>query len=86
MEFLHYCLSLPGLTPSHFFAPVPSQNLDFRVICRRLFVFNDLRCNVFVNFVDIGGIVDQHSRNYRSSGEPKCYIMYYNNFGLAYGA
>ena len=39
-----------------------------------------------VNFVDIGGIVDHHSRNYRSSGDPKCYSMYYTNFGLTYGA
>ena len=30
------------------------------IICRGLFMFNDLRWEVTVRFVDIGGIVDRH--------------------------
>ena len=38
-----------------------SQNLDFEVICRGLFVFNGLRLEMDVRFVDIiGGAVNHH--------------------------
>ena len=41
--------------------PVPSQDLDFNVICHApLFVFSQLRREVIVSFDDIGGIVDHH--------------------------
>ena len=41
--------------------PVQSFHLNFqRHLFHGLFVFNDLRSNVVVCFVDIGAIVDHH--------------------------
>ena len=53
-------ISLTDLTPQHF-VPVQSLHLNFqRHLCHGLFVFNDLRRDVVVCFVDIGVIVDHH--------------------------
>jgi hypothetical protein len=55
--------SITGLTLSHFSAclsPGPEFLASYVVV---FFMFNDLRRDVIVCFVDIGGIVDHHYLN-----------------------
>jgi hypothetical protein len=54
-------ITLTGLTQPYFGA-CPNQDLDFQhFICVMFFfMFNDLRWQVIVCFVDIGGIVGHH--------------------------
>jgi len=53
------------------FAPVSSQDLDFqRHMSWVIFMFNDLRLEVIVCFVDIGNIVHQHCLNFIFKNNP----------------
>ena len=47
-----------GGATRHIFVSVQSHVLDFQRY--GLFMFNDLRSEVIVRFVDVGGIVDHH--------------------------
>ena len=72
LSFVYICIcivvgdpviSLTGLTPPYFCAcPMPWIGFLLNVTYRFLFFYvsNELRCEVVVCFVDIGGIVDHH--------------------------
>ena len=55
-------IPITGLT-LHIFVPVLSHDLDFQVV---FLMFNDLRKEVFVHFVDYGGIVDHQCIDFLS--------------------
>ena len=55
------CYPLNRFNPTTIVVSVSGQNLDFQ--CHGVFVFSELRWEVIVRFVDIGGIDDHHCLN-----------------------
>ena len=57
-------IPLTGLTPPQFLCLSQARTWISNVICHGLFMFSELRQEVFVRFVDIGGIGDHHCLNF----------------------